>query len=145
VAARLPGAVVLDPEPIGVELRADLDPGLDDFQVLPEWRAATVAAVAAAGPTVVVPMTVVDPGVLDETVGELRRRGADVRHATLVVSPATLRARLAARDWDTRWAASRVDHCVAALTEERFAVHLDGERPLREVVEDVVALATKPL
>ena len=149
---RLAAARVSDPELIGFAIHKMLPPGArSDFQDRPQWRAAVVdtleQAVAATDEPVIAPMTLVRPDYFDEIVGGLRRRGVDVRHFTLLASPATLRARLRTRleyltscvlGRDETWAVRQIDRCVTALADQRFAVHVPtDDRSVDEVVEAI--------
>ncbi|AQA06307.1 ATP-binding protein [Mycobacterium sp. MS1601] len=150
---RLPGSEVADPELIGFAMHKMLPAAARrDFQDLPGWRAAVVATLREAERTadgpVIVPMTLVRDDYFDEIVGTLRA-DIEVRHVTLVASPATLRARLGTRlealgsrvfGGDGTWAMQQIDRCVTALADPRFASHIptDG-RSLDEVVETVAA------
>jgi hypothetical protein len=58
------------------------------FQDLPAWREGVfevldLTLAAGVGP-VIVPMTLVDAGYFDETIGRLRDRGHEVRHFALL-------------------------------------------------------------
>lgn len=148
---RLPGSHVADPELIGFAMHKMLPAAArDDFQDLPGWRAAVVATLRAAeqaadGP-VIVPMTIVRTDYFDEIVGALRTE-MDLRHVTLVASPATLQARLGTRlealgsrvfGGDGTWAMRQIDRCVTALADPRFATHVPtDDRTLDQVVEAV--------
>ena len=148
---RLPGSHVADPELIGFAMHKMLPAAArDDFQDLPGWRAAVVATLRAAeqaadGP-VIVPMTIVRADYFDEIVGALRT-DVDLRHVTLVASPATLQARLGTRlealgsrvfGGDGTWAMRQIDRCVTALANPRFATHVPtDDRTLDQVVEAV--------
>lgn len=102
---------------------------------------------------VLVPMTVVRDDYFDEIVGGLRSRGVDVRHYALVASPQTLRKRLSTRIAFVRgglrretWAVQQIPRCVAALSQERYATHVDTDhRTTDEVVEWIAADAGLPL
>jgi hypothetical protein len=148
---RLPGSHVADPELIGFAMHKMLPAAArDDFQDLPGWRVAVVATLRAAeqaadGP-VIVPMTIVRADYFDEIVGALRT-DVDLRHVTLVASPATLQARLGTRlealgsrvfGGDGTWAMRQIDRCVTALADPRFATHVPtDDRTLDQVVEAV--------
>lgn len=148
---RLPGSHVADPELIGFAMHKMLPAAArDDFQDLPGWRVAVVATLRAAeqaadGP-VIVPMTIVRADYFDEIVGALRTE-VDLRHVTLVASPATLQARLGTRlealgsrvfGGDGTWAMRQIDRCVTALADPRFATHVPtDDRTLDQVVEAV--------
>ncbi|HTJ38554.1 MAG TPA: AAA family ATPase [Dactylosporangium sp.] len=99
---REPGARAFDPEVIDRLLKRTA--GLvrrGDYQNLPAWRAATVAAAArqarGADP-LLVPMTVLRRRHLEDILGALRHRGHEVRHVLLDVSPPVLIERVEAAD-----------------------------------------------
>lgn len=152
LASLLPGAMTLDPEEIGGMLRKVVPAARQtgDFQDLPLWRRLTVTAVQGVlrdyPGLLLVPMTVVDGGYFDETVGELCRSGITVHHFTLVADPKTIRRRLLWRPSDprsTRWALQRVERCTTALRAPRFAVHVSTDgRTASEVAVDMSRLAT---
>ncbi|MEA3035823.1 MAG: hypothetical protein QOH04_1588 [Sphingomonadales bacterium] len=158
LAALRANAFVIDPEQIGFMLRRIWPGGgPPDFQDLPAWRELTVAALGAAAAerpeaTLIVPMTLASLLYHGEIVGGLRARGVDLRHFTLVASPATLRHRIRRRlDWprSKRWALSRVDPCSAALEDTAFADHVptDGlgiAGVAAEIMRRVEATATVP-
>jgi len=131
VAARLDGLLV-DPEVLGSAVAA-LVPSLHttgDWQDIELWRqltrSALVSLVRGGQAPLVVPMTVVDDGYLEELLGGLLHERLDVVHFTLVASAETIQARLAARDGAAnQWARDRVDDCVARLAGERFARHVE--------------------
>lgn len=145
---RLPNAHVADPELLGFALRRVLPPEVQpDFQDLPQWRSAVVetlgaAEAAHAGP-VLVPMTIVRDDYFDEIVGGLRSQGVDVRHYALIASAETLRRRLSTRIAFIRsgmrretWAIGQIPRCVAALSQDRYDVHVETDnRTTDEVVE----------
>jgi hypothetical protein len=91
-------------------------------------------------------MTIVRTDYFDEIVGALRTE-MDLRHVTLVASPATLQARLGTRlealgsrvfGGDGTWAMRQIDRCVTALADPRFATHVPtDDRTLDQVVEAV--------
>ncbi len=136
--------MAFDPEEVGFMLWKILDIR-SDFQNLPAWGPLVVetarALIAAERRTLVVPMTLVDPGNY-ETI----RRGfegiAPTHHFALVAPKVTIERRLAERDSD-RWAFDQIDRCLAALARPEFAVHLDAERPVDELADRVLD-ATRP-
>ena len=148
LAALRGGAFLIDPEQIGFMLRRIWPGGAPpDFKDLPAWRELTVAALRAAAAEhpaaiLVVPMTLADPLYHAEIVGGLRAAGVDLRHFTLVASPATLRRRIRRRlDWPSsrRWALSRVESCSAALEDPAFAEHIATDRlNVAEVAAEIV-------
>ncbi|WP_161896251.1 AAA family ATPase [Gordonia spumicola] len=145
---------VADPEILGYAMHKMLPRSArGDFQDLPQWRSGVAdtleqAAAANDGP-VFVPMTVVRAQYFDETVGELRRRGTDVRHFTLAASRRTLEHRLSSRvssmgarllRRDETWAHAQIDRCRSALAAEAFGLHIDtDDRTLDDVVETIAA------
>ncbi len=145
---RLADAHVADPELLGFALHRTLPPqSRGDFQDLPQWRSTVVDTLRQAasdhnGP-VLVPMTIVRDDYFDEIVGGLRSRGVDVRHYALIARPETLRRRLSTRIEFLRtgrrrdtWAMSQIPKCVTALTQDRYATHVDTDhRTTDEVVE----------
>jgi AAA domain len=145
---RLPNAHVADPELLGFALRRVLPPEVQpDFQDLPQWRSGVIETLRAAeeahaGP-VLVPMTIVRDDYFDEIVGGLRSRGVDVRHYALIASAETLRRRLSTRIAFVAsglrretWAMRQIPRCVAALSQDRYAVHVETDyRTPDEVVE----------
>lgn len=143
LVTRIDAAVVVDPELIGLVLRSALpEPELvDDFQALAQWRRLTVETVrgTARGSCVIVPMTVVDQGVFDETVGSLRREGVDLAHVTLMAPAEVIRERLRNRDGETNaWAKARVEMGVEALGDERFSVHVNAAERSSEELADAI-------
>ncbi|QNS05594.1 AAA family ATPase [Streptomyces xanthii] len=141
---RLPGSVVCDPEHIGFGLHRTLPPGLrEDFRDLAAWRAGVLETLDLAltrhDGHVVVPMTLTDPAHHAEILGELRERGHDVRHFTLLASRETVLRRLRERGLGhvlrfvvgkegvlkrESWAVGQLDHCLERLREPEFAEHL---------------------
>lgn len=162
---RLPGSFVADPEWIGYAIHKMLPARMrEDFQDRPQWRSAVRAtladvadsAVGIGGP-IIVPMTLVNADYFDEIVGGLRSAGVDVRHHSLLASPEVLRARLRtrsahwiaralARDPNETRAVQQIDRCVAALSTDRFARHIDTDhRTIDEVVETIARDNNLPL
>lgn len=146
---RLPGSFVFDPEEAGFYIRAKLPKPLrgDDFQDYPMWRSINrdmLAYLAAkhTGP-IIVPMTVVNEGYLDELVGALRGSGIRVDHYALTASRETLLRRLRSR-WESErsWAARQIDRCLASLSKPAFEVHIqtDGMHA-DQVVARIAALS----
>jgi hypothetical protein len=140
VARRLlklrPGLRLFDPERVGFLLRT-LWPAeeVPDFQDLPIWREVVtgILEAAASDPArpIVVPMTLASSAYHEEMIGGLRAQGVDVRHFTLMAPAATVRRRNLLRLVNLRskrWALARVEPCLAALAEPRFATHVDAHR-----------------
>lgn len=99
VLQRRPGWLLVDPELVGFALWQH-DPSLkgQDFRGLPLWRRLVVEHVQAVqeelGRCLVVPMSLFDAVHVDQTVGELRRRGLVVHHVRLVVGRSELERRI---------------------------------------------------
>ena len=144
IRRRLPGSVICDPEHVGFGLRRMLPPERrGDFQDLVSWRQGVVEVLDLAltqhEGVVIAPMTVTEPVYFDETVGQLRERGHDVRHFTLLAERETVLKRLRERGFghllqhavgkdaplrgESR-AVRRLDHCLERLPGPEFAEHL---------------------
>jgi hypothetical protein len=127
---------LFDPERVGFMLRSLWPPNeVPDFQDLPLWRELVTRILAAAasepGGPIVVPMTLANPSYHEEIIGGLRAQGVDVRHFTLMAPAAVIRGRNLLRLLNLRskrWALARVDPCLAALAEPRFATHVDAHK-----------------
>ncbi|MFE6178303.1 AAA family ATPase [Streptomyces sp. NPDC056464] len=144
IQRRLPGSVVCDPEHAGFGLRRMLPPQLrGDFQDLASWRQGVVEVLDLAltkhDGTVIVPMTVTNPGYFAETVGRLGELGHDVRHFTLLAEREIVLKRLRERGFGhllqyvagknsglrrESWAVQQLDRCLERLREPEFAEHL---------------------
>ncbi len=144
IRRRLPGSVICDPEHVGFGLRRMLPPERrGDFQDLVSWRQGVVEVLDLAltqhEGVVIAPMTVTEPVYFDETVGQLRERGHDVRHFTLLAERETVLKRLRERGFGhllrhavgkeapvrgESWAVRKLDHCLERLPEPEFAEHL---------------------
>ncbi|GAA3298962.1 AAA family ATPase [Dactylosporangium vinaceum] len=112
-----------------------------DYRDLPAWRAATVAAAArqarGADP-LLVPMTMLRRGHLEEILGALRDRGHEVRHVLLDVSAPALVERVEADDGpDARgW---RLEDLGAYLTARRDLRSLGAVVDTDDLCPDEVA------
>ena len=141
-------AWLFDPERIGFMLRS-LWPGgvAGDFQDLPIWRQLTMTTLAEAangnrGRVLIVPMTLVNKDYFQEVMNGLAEKEVDVRHFTLLASPATLRRRIRwrlDRPASRRWALAQIERCSAALADPDFAVHVPTDtRPVAAVAEEIL-------
>ncbi|MGC0416398.1 AAA family ATPase [Embleya sp. AB8] len=159
---RLPGSVVCDPEQVGFGLHRMLPRALrGDFQDLPAWRQGVFEVLDLAltrhEGTVLVPMTVIDPGYFRETVGRLRERGHDVRHFALLAERETVLRRLRERGFGRAvrlvagkeaplrretFAVSRLDLCLERLVDPEFAEHIHTDRIGTARVADRIAAST---
>ncbi|MFE0099421.1 AAA family ATPase [Streptomyces sp. NPDC059009] len=141
IRRRLPGSVICDPEEVGFGLhRMTPRPLRADFQDLPAWRQSVYEVLDLAltkhpGP-VIAPMTVVEPGYFQETVGRLRERGHDVRHFALLAERETVLRRLRERGFGhvarvlggkdaplrrESFAVAKLDLCLERLRGAEFA------------------------
>ena len=105
--------------------------------------------------TVIAPMTVVDPGYFEETVGRLRASGHDVRHFALLAEPTTVVRRLRERRLGRlvqllaggevalrceSFGLSRLDRCLERLAEPAFAEQLWTDHlTVAEVAEEIAS------
>lgn len=134
--------MLFDPEEVGFMLWKVCPGPRGDFQELPPWTPLVVetarALVAAYGRTLVVPMTLVEFSRFRairagfETI-------APTHHFALLAPPETIARRLVGRgDAEGTWAHNQLKRC-AVLEREEFTVHLDAERPVKELADMVVA------
>jgi hypothetical protein len=159
---RLPGSVICDPEHVGFGLHGMMPPSLrGDFQDLPAWRQGVYEVLDQvltrhSGP-VIVPMTVVEPGYFEETVGRLRERGHDVRHFALLADRRTVLRRLRERGFGhvvqfvagqnvalrrESFAVAKLDHCLRRLRGREFAEQIWTDRvTIPQVAEHVARSA----
>lgn len=131
LAQRIPGAVVFDPEDLGLMLWKWMAPN-DDFQDLAGWRELVVATAVALrrhhAETLIVPMSLIRDTYRDEILGGLADAGEQVLHVFLEADVDVLRTRLTARGAPpenpgaTRpaqaWAFSRVDAAIDAAARQ---------------------------
>jgi len=142
-------AWLFDPEQIGFMLRSLWPGGVPgDFQDLPIWRQLTVATLAEAasrnpGRMPIVPMTLVNKAYFREVMDGLAEKEVDVRHFTLLASPATLRRRIRwrlDRPASKRWARAQIERCSAALADPGFAIHVPTDaRPVAAIAEEILS------
>jgi hypothetical protein len=138
---RLPGALLYDPEPIGVILQRIRR--VDDFQDLRAWRCLTIAAIRVARLAVgkvIVPMAFSNVDYLNAIREGVARFDGDVRHVCLVAPFDVVLARLRARGSD-QWGERRARECCEAHVRTEFAKHLDANRAVAEIVEELVTFA----
>ncbi|MFI6058205.1 AAA family ATPase [Streptomyces sp. NPDC051286] len=150
---RWPEALVYDPEQIGYVLRDIVEVPKGNFQHLPLWRrqvaSMAIGLVEEYGRPVLAPMTVVDPQYADEIFGALEAAGVRVHHFFLEVPAHVLEQRIDVRvvapddpvrdEAARRWCRAQIAQCVAAVDTLRAGtVLLDGERPTRELADEVL-------
>jgi hypothetical protein len=148
---RLDQSIVCDPEHLGYGLHRMLPSDLrTNFQSFAAWRQGVhevldLVARKSAGP-VIVPMTVINPGYFDQTVGRLRQDGHDVRHFSLLADRGTVLRRLRKRTFGLglrheQWAVANLDECLAQLENGVFAEHLYTDEMSVPQVADAIARA----
>ncbi|MFF9607565.1 AAA family ATPase [Streptomyces sp. NPDC014684] len=150
---RWPEALVYDPEMVGYVLREIVEVPTGDFQDLRLWRRQVadlaVGLVEEYQRPVLVPMTLINPGYVEEIFGVLRDAGIAVRHFFLKVSEEVLVKRIDGRSFtpddpaqDERvraWCKSKIESCVAAVdTLPRDTVFLDGGLSPQELADNVL-------
>jgi hypothetical protein len=151
---RWPEALVFDPEMVGYVLREIVEVPTGDFQDLPLWRRQVAnLAVGLAEEyrrPLLVPMTLVNPGYLEEVFGALGNAGIVVHHFFLKVPPEELVRRIEGRvsfpddpDKEERvraWCTARIEVCTDAVdTLPGDTVFLDGGSPVRELADQVLS------
>ena len=167
---RLSGSAVCDPEEVGLGLHRMTPARLrGDFQDLSAWRQGVrevlELVLSRHDGTVIVPMTMVEPGYFQETVGWLRERGHDVRHFTLLAERETVLRRLSGRGRGfghivrivagnkaslrlERFAVAMLDRCLERLNRPEFAVHIQTDRltvsQVAESIAEEVGLTLAP-
>ncbi|MFC8431352.1 AAA family ATPase [Streptomyces sp. NPDC057253] len=151
---RWPESLVFDPELVGYVLREIVDVPTGDFQDLRLWRRQVaelaVGLVEEYRRPLLVPMTLVHPGYLDEIFGALKDSDIAVHHFFLKVAPEVLERRIDGRSFfpddpsrEERvraWCKARIEACTAAVdTLPGDTVFLDGEASPRELAGQVLA------
>lgn len=136
---RLPGSFVFDPENLGFFLRENLPPVCQrpDFQQMPLWREGNFLLLRELcrqySGTVIVPMTLADPGYEAEILGRLESCGVEVGRFLLSARRETILRRLKKRS-------------LGRLSRESFAVEaLDRCLDFFQRAEGWTALPTDDL
>jgi len=97
---RLPGAMVFDPEDVGLMLWKWMRPN-GDFQHLPSWRELVIATALSLrrhhADTLIVPMSLIRDAYRTEILGGLADAGEEVLHVFLEADARVLRERLNTR------------------------------------------------
>ncbi|HUD77546.1 MAG TPA: AAA family ATPase [Streptosporangiaceae bacterium] len=156
---RLPGALVYDPEDVGLMLWKWMPPN-GDFQHLPSWRELVVAAALSLrrhhAETLIVPMSLIRDTYRAEILSGLADAGEEVLHVFLEADASALRKRLNARvsrpdiqEWEqaaSEFGMTGVDEMVAAAGRQP-----DGTLMLRsdrltpaELADEVLARVGLP-
>ena len=140
---RIDDSFIFDPEMIGNCVRETKPDSLwrDDFQDYPSWRQMTYLLLKElhemyAG-TVIVPMTILNPGYCVEVIDRLRKDGIQVCHFILEAAPETIGERILARKEDeTCWCYRQIPRCVAALRDDISGITINTDQ---KSVDDVVS------
>lgn len=143
---RIPNSFVYDPENAGYFIRRNMPKELSkgDFQNFPMWREINYSLLkyidSKYDGIIIVPMTVVDPIIFDEIVGELRKSGVTVNHFTLWASRDVLEKRLRSRgEGKNSWAAQQIDRCLSGLSNDVFQQRIVTENMSIEAVAETIA------
>jgi len=149
---RVDQSLVCDPEHLGYGLHQMVPPEWrTDFQNFAAWREGVhevldLVVRKSAGP-VIVPMTVINPGYFEQTVGRLRQDGHDVRHFSLLADRGTVLRRLRKRTFGLglrheQWAVAKLDECLAQLHHQVFAEQIyTDEMSVAQVAEAIARSA----
>lgn len=154
LVARLPDAMLYDPEVVGAALR-HLVRGVDaadDFQDLAAWPAAVVANARALreayGRSLVVPMCLWRRDRFAAITEGLRRVDPDLACFRLTASEATLRARILGRpdaEGPHAWCLAHLASGLAAARDPRFGTEVSTEgRDPDEVAAEVLRVLALP-
>lgn len=143
---KLPESYIFDPEEIGNCVREQKPMSLwrDDFQDYPSWREMTCCLLRELyelyDGVILVPMTVVHPVYLAETVGCLKQEGLPVWHFILLAGRETVMERIRRRGEDESfWCARQIDRCTAALGNTIRGIEIKTEgRPPEAVAAEIL-------
>lgn len=148
LVARLPGALLYDPEIIGIILQRSarlLGYRVEDFQDLRVWRKLTVIGLRLArrwSADIVVPMAFSNPVYLDEIRDGIRNFEPRVFHFCLIAPTQVVVERLKRRGADPekqKWEYRRAEECCAAHVSDIFATHVNAvDRTPDELAEHLV-------
>ena len=144
---RLPESYIFDPEEIGNCVREQKPKALwrDDFQDYPSWREMTCCLLRELheqyGGVILVPMTVVNPVYLSETVGRLEAEGLPIRHFVLLAGRGEIMERIHRRGEDEScWCARQIDRCTAALGHTVRGIEIQtAGKPAEAVAAEILA------
>ena len=151
LVARVPRAVLFDPEIAGIVLQRILrmvGRSVDDFQDLALWRRLTILQIRIAGmlwPNVIVPMAFSNAAYLQEIRRAVSRFESRVLHfcliAPLPVVEERLRRRQPANVSDAAWQYRRAAECCVLHTREEFAPHVDASgREPADIAEELLEM-----
>lgn len=119
LSARLEESYIFDPEEIGNCVRERKPKSLwkDDFQEYPSWREMTYLLLKELYEmyegAIIVPMTILNAGYLDEIIGRLERERIPVLHFVLIAGREQIAERILGRgEAEDCWCMRQVDRCV---------------------------------
>lgn len=143
---RIPDSFVYDPENAGYFIQKNIptNASKDDFQHYVMWREFNYSMLKYISNeydgVILVPMTIVDPQYFHEIVGKLREDGFTIHHYSLCASKEVLLHRLRRRgERPDCWAAQQMDRCIAGLSNDLFAYHVDTDHMTTEQVAEQIA------
>jgi hypothetical protein len=146
LVARLPRAVLYDPELIGIALQRITR--VDDFQDLALWRRLTVLGIRVMRflrPNVVVPMAFSNVAYLEEIRAGISRFEPHVLHVCLIAPVGVVHERLLGRGDDRvkdAWGFRRAAECCVAHQRPEFATHIDAaDRDPEAIAEEIRSAA----
>lgn len=146
LVARMGGALLFDPEWIGIVLQRGariVGRRVDDFQDLRAWRTLTIAGIRLARrirPNVVVPMAFSNVAYLQEVRGGVERFDARVLHICLRAPLDVVHERLRRRGADPvrqAWEYRRAAECCALHGDAAFGLHLSADRAPDEIADEI--------
>ena len=150
IQRRLAGSIICDPEDLGYGLHWMMPSTLrGDFQDLAAWRQGTFEVLERLlrqhQGDVIVPMTVIEPGYLQEILRPLTENGHQIRHYTLLAERETILRRLRGRSLPFRrdtHAEGKLDECLERLRQDEFAEHVrTDELTIGQTAERIAASA----
>ncbi len=146
---RIPNSLLYDPEEVGYCLRNIVRPivQFDDFQDLPPWRPLVVETarhlLKTYMRTLIMPMTLWNTAYFVEIMDGLRQFEPHLFHFCLTATNATLLKRLQDRASSPQayaWCCERIERCVTAFQDDKFAVQLTtDDRVPEELVAEILA------
>lgn len=148
---RIADSFIFDPEMIGNCVR-EAKPGSlwrDDFQDYPSWRQMTYLLLKELYElypgTVIVPMTILNPGYCSEVIGCLRNNGIQVSHFILEATPEVIGERILLRGEDKAcWCYRQIPRCVAALRNDIFGIRINTEhKGVDAIVSEILSHHTE--
>ena len=152
LVARLPRAVLYDPELVGIALQRIarfVGRDVEDFQDLRLWRRLTVIALRVVRlfrQNVIVPMAFSNPDYLHEIRAGISRFEPRHIHVCLVAPLEVVQQRLQTRQLDPRdaqWQHRRVTECCAVHRGETFATQIDAAaRDVNQIADEIVQILT---